>query len=75
MTAKNSKMRIAKGASLAQMKDGQISLRVVVGAKGGVPPIVSASAECPADHADGAVGDVLKSLSEQNVQAMLGQGR
>ena len=61
--------------ALAEIEDGKITLRVTVGSRGGVPPVVSAAAECPADHADGAVGDVLKSLSDQNVQAMLGQGR
>ena len=59
--------------ALAQMEEGQITLRVRVGTRGGIPPVISASAVAPADHADGAVGEVLKSLSDQNVQSMLGQ--
>ena len=59
--------------ALAEMEEGQITLRVRVGTRGGVPPVISASAVAPADHADGAVGEVLKSLSDQNVQSMLGQ--
>ena len=61
--------------ALAEIADGNMILRVAVGSRGGTPPIIRAAAECPCDHPDGAVGPVLKSLSEQNVQAMLGQDR
>lgn len=61
--------------ALAETVGENMILRVAVGSRGGTPPIIRASATCPCDHADGAVGPVLKSLSEQNVQAMLGQGR
>jgi hydroxymethylbilane synthase len=61
--------------ALAECGDGKMTLRAAVGSKGGVPPILRASAQCPADACDGAVNDVLKSLSDQGVQAMLGQGR
>ena len=61
--------------ALAEVDGENMSLRVAVGSRGGVPPIVTAIAECPCEHPDGAVGEVLKSLSEQNVQAMLGGGR
>jgi hydroxymethylbilane synthase len=61
--------------ALAEIDGENMTLRVAVGSRSGVPPVIRASAACPGDHPDGAVGDVLKSLSEQNVQAMLGQGR
>ena len=61
--------------ALAEIDGDDMKLRVVVGSRGGTPPIIRASAECPCEHPDGAVGEVLKSLSEQNVQAVLGQGR
>jgi hydroxymethylbilane synthase len=61
--------------ALAEIDGQDMTLRVAVGSRGGAPPVIRASAECPCEHPDGAVGDVLKSLSEQNVQAMLGQGR
>jgi len=64
-----------RGRALAEIDGENMSIRVAVGSKGGVPPIIRAAAACPCEHPDGAVGDVLKSLSEQNVQAMLGQGR
>jgi hydroxymethylbilane synthase len=61
--------------ALAEIDGEEMTLRVAVGSRGGEPPIIRAMAACPCEHPDGAVGDVLKSLSEQNVQAMLGQGR
>jgi hydroxymethylbilane synthase len=61
--------------ALAEISGDDMSIRVAVGSRGGVPPIIRGFAACPCEHPDGAVGDVLKSLSEQNVQAMLGQGR
>ena len=61
--------------ALAEIDGDNMTLRVAVGSRGGEPPIIRADAACPCDHPDGAVGEVLKSLSEQNVQAMLGQGR
>jgi hydroxymethylbilane synthase len=61
--------------ALAEIDGENMTLRVAVGSRGGEPPIIRASAACPCEHPDGAVGDVLKSLSEQNVQAILGQGR
>jgi hydroxymethylbilane synthase len=61
--------------ALAEIDGDDMTLRVAVGSRGGEPPIIRAMAACPCEHPDGAVGDVLKSLSEQNVQAMLGQGR
>ena len=60
--------------ALAEIVDGNMRLRVAIGSRGGTPPIIRASAECPCDHPDGAVGPVLKSLSEQNVQAVLSPG-
>jgi porphobilinogen deaminase len=61
--------------ALAEINGEDMTLRVAIGSRGGEPPIIRASAACPCEHPDGAVGDVLKSLSEQNVQAILGQGR
>ena len=61
--------------ALAEIDGENMTLRVAVGSRGGSPPIIRAAAACPCEHPDGAVGDVLKSLSEQNVQAILGQGR
>jgi len=61
--------------ALAEIDGEDMTLRVAIGSRGGEPPIIRALAACPCEHPDGAVGDVLKSLSEQNVQAMLGQGR
>jgi hydroxymethylbilane synthase len=52
-----------------------MTLRAAVGSRGGAPPVVRAMSQCPGEHSDGAVGEVLKSLSEQNVQAMLADGR
>jgi hydroxymethylbilane synthase len=61
--------------ALATIEDGQMTLRAAVGTRGGACPIIKATATGPADHPDGAVGDVLKSLSGQGVQAMLAEGR
>ncbi len=61
--------------ALAEIDGEDMTLRVAVGSRGGEPPIIRAAAACPCEHPDGAVGDVLKSLSQQNVQAVLGQGR
>ena len=61
--------------ALAEIAGENMTLRVAIGSRGGTPPIIRASAQCPCDHPDGAVGPVLKSLSEQGVQAMLAQGR
>ena len=62
-------------AALAEIQGDQMTLRAAVGARSGEPPVVRAQAVCPADQADAAVGAVLKSLSEQNVQALLTGGR
>lgn len=61
--------------ALAEIDAQNMTLKVAVGSRGGTPPIIRAAAQCPCDHPDGAVGPVLKSLCEQNVQAVLGQGR
>ena len=61
--------------ALAQIDGDQMTLRAAVGARGGELPVVRATALGDASHSDGAVGAVLKSLSEQNVQALLSGGR
>jgi hydroxymethylbilane synthase len=61
--------------ALAQIEDGEMTLRVAVGSKGGVPPVIRAVATGSSEHCDGPVGDVLKSLSEQNVQELLAGNR
>lgn len=60
--------------ALAEIKDDEMTVRAAIGARGGVPPILRAIATGPADHIDSAVGEVLKSLSDQNVQAILSGG-
>jgi hydroxymethylbilane synthase len=62
-------------AALAKIENEEMTLRAAVGARGGEPPVVRAQASCPAEQSDRAVGEVLKSLSEQNVQALLAGGR
>jgi hydroxymethylbilane synthase len=62
--------------ALAQCEGEEMTLRAVVGGRGGTLPIIRASAKSPAcSSGDGAVEAVLKSLSEQNVQALLAGGR
>jgi hydroxymethylbilane synthase len=62
--------------ALAQINGDEMTLRAVVGGRGGTLPVIRASAAGPAGHGgDGAVEAVLKSLSEQNVQALLQGGR
>ncbi|MEA2709465.1 MAG: hydroxymethylbilane synthase [Phycisphaerales bacterium] len=56
-------------------EDENMTVRVAVGSKGGTPPICRATASCPCEHPDGAVGEVLKLLSDQNVKAVLGHDR
>src|SRR5688572_21243750 len=51
--------------ALGEIDGDDLKIRVAVGSRGGVPPIIRAAAECPCEHPDGAVGEVLKSLSEQ----------
>ena len=58
-------------AALAELKNNEIFLQCAVGARGGNPPVLWAKATCPADHADRAVEQVLKSLSDQGVRALL----
>ena len=60
---------------LAQIDGDQMILRAAIGSRGGVPPVIRAQAMGPAEQPDSAVGAVLKSLSDQNVQALLGTGR
>jgi hydroxymethylbilane synthase len=58
-------------AALAECVEGDMLLRAAVGARNGNPPVIRASAQCPADRSDLAVQEVLKSLQEQNVSALL----
>jgi hydroxymethylbilane synthase len=58
-------------AVLAEIDGDGMILRAAVGSRGGGLPVVRAVATCPANQSDGAVGAVLKALTEQNVQAML----
>ena len=58
-------------AALAQIADGEMTLRAAIGARDGVPPVLRAQATCPADRSDCAVEPVLKSLTEQGVQKLL----
>ncbi|HYO08905.1 MAG TPA: hydroxymethylbilane synthase [Tepidisphaeraceae bacterium] len=60
-------------AALAEIEGDEMHLRAAVGARGGNPPLLRASARCPADRNDRAVQEVLKSLAEQNVFALLGR--
>jgi hydroxymethylbilane synthase len=60
---------------LAQIEGDQMIVRAAVGSRGGQPPVIRAQAMGPMDQPDSAVGAVLKSLSEQDVQAMLATGR
>jgi hydroxymethylbilane synthase len=60
---------------LAQIEGEQMILRAAIGSRGGELPVIRAQAMGPVDHPDSAVGAVLKSLSDQNVQALLGTGR
>jgi hydroxymethylbilane synthase len=62
-------------AALAEIDGEKMTLRAAVGSRGGVPPVVRAVASGPVDPGDVAVGAVLKSLSDQNVQAILAAGR
>src|SRR5207244_9931996 len=57
--------------ALAQIEGEQMTLRAAVGSRGGTPPVARAAAIGSAGHSDGALAGVLKSLSEQNVAAML----
>jgi hydroxymethylbilane synthase len=60
---------------LAQIEDGQMTMRAAVGGRGGELPVIRAQAMGPMEQPDSAVGAILKSLSDQNVQALLGSGR
>jgi hydroxymethylbilane synthase len=60
---------------LAQIEGEQMILRAAVGGRGGELPVIKAQAMGPMDKPDSAVGAVLKSLSDQNVQALLQAGR
>jgi hypothetical protein len=62
-------------AQLAQIEGEEMTLRVAVGARGGAPPVVRAIATGPSKQCDAPVGQVLQSLSEQNVQALLSGSR
>jgi hydroxymethylbilane synthase len=58
-------------AALAQIGDGEMFLRVAIGAREGVPPVLRADAICDAARPDCGVEPVLKSLSEQGVEKIL----
>jgi hydroxymethylbilane synthase len=60
--------------ALARLEGDEMVLRAAVGSRGGAPPVIRASAAATLDRSDVAVAAVLKSLLEQNVQAMLGTG-
>jgi hydroxymethylbilane synthase len=57
--------------ALAQIDGEQMTIAAAVGARGGGLPVARARATCLATQCDGAVDDVLKSLSKQNVAALL----
>jgi hydroxymethylbilane synthase len=57
---------------LAQIEGEAMTVQAAVGSRGGKPPVARAKAQGPAQACDGAVDEILKSLSTQNVQAMLG---
>src|SRR5439155_14160867 len=61
--------------ALAQIEGDELTLRVAVGSRGGSPPVIRAVASGPSKQCDAPVGAVLKSLSEQNVQALLSGSR
>lgn len=58
-------------AALAEIEDGEMNLRVAIGTRDGVPPVLRASATCDAGRPDCGVEPVLKSLSEQGVHKIL----
>lgn len=60
-------------AALAEIEAGEMTLRAAVGARGGDPPVVRASATCPLDRSDLAVQEVLTSLNSAGAQALLGR--
>jgi len=59
-------------AAWATVQDDQLTLHAAVGARDGEPPVLRAHGY---GTADSAVAAVLKSLSGQNVQAILAPGR
>ena len=62
-------------AALAQIDGEEMFLQVAVGAMGGRPPVIRAAARGPVAHSDALLNSVLKSLSDQDVQALLAGGR
>ena len=60
-------------AALAQIEGDEMILRTAVGARGGDPPVIRASASCPADRSDLAVQEVLVELKSNGVQKLLGR--
>ena len=60
-------------AALAQIEGDEMVLRTAVGARGGDPPVIRASASCPADRSDLAVQEVLLELKSNGVQTLLGR--
>jgi hydroxymethylbilane synthase len=61
--------------ALAEIEGGEMTLTAAIGSRGGNTPVIHAKAICPAEHSDGAVGDVLKLLSDQHVKDILANGR
>jgi hydroxymethylbilane synthase len=59
--------------ALAEIEEGEITIRAAIGSTGGNPPILRAWASAGVEHLDSAVGDLLKSLSDQHVETFLGK--
>lgn len=58
-------------AALATIDKGEVHLRVVVGTRGGKPPVVRVSATSPLAHANNALRDVLQALDKQHARKLL----
>lgn len=57
--------------ALATIADQILTLKTAVGSRGGAPPVIRAAAQSPSNRPDSAISDVLNSLSNQDVQALL----
>ena len=58
-------------AALATIAGGKLTLKVAVGGRDGVPPVLSAEAGGPVGDADGVVKRVLADLERQGVSEAL----
>lgn len=59
-------------AALATIQAGEFILRAAVGARGGEPPVITASGRAKRDDAEAAVAQVYQSLLAQGATALLG---